>query len=137
MKRFIIAGLAVGLIAALSIGLPSQGSAAPKKLFIGAWEATDVVDGSHMVMGIGGGGGSGVYHLTLFDDMATLACPLTWASATAIGFGSADEYDLHVQGLIRCPRERMTYSWDTTFVYDPSEGTLTDPLGVIWYRIGH
>jgi hypothetical protein len=69
MKRFIIGGLVVGLMAALSIGLASDNSRAAKDPFVGAWWSTDV-DGSYQRVSIGGGG-TGIYHLAYLDDDAT------------------------------------------------------------------
>jgi len=134
MKWFMMAVLVLGLIAALSIGLTSQGSPGSKPPFMGAWESIDNYDGSDQVMAIGGGAGR--HHVTLYDDRATLACKETEGPATAIGFGSVDGDELDVVGLVRCPSEQETYEWYTTFTYHPSDDTLTDPVGSTWYRIG-
>jgi hypothetical protein len=130
MKRFVIAALAVGFIAALSVGLTSHSNAAPKDPFIGAWESIDV-DGSHQRVSIGGGG-AGIYHLAYFDDYATLC---GGGQATAIGSGSADGYDLHAEVLVRCLSQHFILgSSQFMFTYDPATDTLES--WVTWYRIG-
>jgi hypothetical protein len=131
MKRFIIGGLVVGLMVALSIGLASANSRAAKDPFVGAWESIDS-DGSHQRLSIGGG--SGVYHVAYFDDWATLC---GGGQATAIGSASADGYDLHTEPLlVRCLKQHSILNpMDFTFTYDPATDTLVS--WVIWNRIGH
>jgi hypothetical protein len=131
MKRFIIGGLVVGLMAALSIGLASDNSRAAKDPFVGAWESIDL-DGSHQRLSIGGG--SGAYHVAYFDDWATLC---GGGQATAIGSGSAADYDLHTEPLlVRCLKQHFILGYmDFTFTYNPATDTLVSD--VIWNRIGH
>jgi hypothetical protein len=116
----------------------APGGAASESPFIGAWESTDF-DGSHQTLTVGGGGG-GVYHVTVFDDKATGGCPQTQGSATATGSGSVEGDTLHVGGSVLCPSEGETYPWEADFTHDSSDDTVSGPLGpysVQWNRIGH
>jgi len=128
MKRSMIAGLALALVAAVSLALASSGSAAPKDPFIGAWESIDI-DGSYQRLSIGG---NGPYHLAYFDDYAT-ACG--GGHATAIGSGTVDGYDLHAEQLVRCLKQHSTFEFESTFTYDPATDTLFS--WVTWTRVGH
>jgi hypothetical protein len=96
------------ITAPVSCTMPiAPGGAASENPFIGAWESTDF-DGSYQTLTIGGGGG-GVYHVTVVDDKASFACP--GASVTATGSGSVEEDTLHVEGSALCPSEGETYPW--------------------------
>jgi hypothetical protein len=132
VKRFIIGGLVVVVMAALSMGLASDNSRAAKDPFVGAWWSTDG-DGSYQRVSIGGGSG-GVYHVAYFDDWATVC---GGGQATVIGSGSADGYVLQTESLpVHCLRQHFIWGYaQWSFTYDPT----TDTLGswVTWYRIGH
>lgn len=134
MKRLIIAALAAGLVAALAFTVWSDTGVAAKDPFTGAWQAVDI-DGSNLRLSVGGGP-SGVHHVKIFDDAATLACPATDGPAIAIGTGVVSGDVLHADWFLRCLKEDTSFPGSMDFLYDPSSDTLSDSFGVVYHRPG-
>ena len=139
MRKLMLLALVVLLMLGM-VAAPATGS--PKNPFVGSWENTDIVDGSHQHMSIGGGPG----HFRYRDDAAT-ACDdagLGFVPASLSGFGefvdettfafTADLY-CHVRG----PGGRhLLAEISLTFFYDSGTDTLSDSFGQgCWYRSGN
>lgn len=141
MKPLRIVLFAAVLLAVLFMLVAVTASAAPpNRPFVGAWEATDIFDGSHERASIGGGG-NGQYHVRGFDDGASV-CGLDASgeplyAAIAIGTGNAVGNELHADLTLWClshPRAFHELRHDN-IIYDPLNDTLSF-WGVIWHRTG-
>ncbi len=143
VSRLWTIALAVGLAGFLSLVFFSHHSAASQDPFVGAWEATDTLDGSSMVLAIGGGPAN-THRLLLHDDAATLACP---AGGPAImrgkGTVSGNVFHGDEDTILWCLLERSySYTGSLDFAYDASTDTLSgaeapESPPVIWHRMGH
>ena len=107
--------------------------------FRGVWYSTDV-DGSSQRLVVGGGRGDS-YRVFYFDAGATV-CGLdpdtgdilyaAVARGSLLHSGNEISGDLPVTCLSRPRSFYGTFSF--TYTYDPAADTLTDSIGVIWYR---
>ena len=88
--------------------------------FTGAWEATDLFDGSTLRLQIGSPSATGVRHVTLTDDFAS-ACG---APASAIGTGKVSGTTLTTVVDIRCGGELLAEN--ATIVYQLNGSALKD-----------
>ncbi len=135
--------LAVGLAGFLSLVFFSHDSAASQDPFVGAWEATDTLDGSSMVLTIGGGPAS-THQLLMLDHAATLACP-AGGPAIMLGKGTVSGNVFHGDEDTRlwCLLERSySFTGSFDFAYDASTDTLSGAGApgyppVIFHRMGH
>ena len=97
--------------------------------FTGAWEATDLFDGSTLRLQIGSPSAAGVRHVTLTDDFAS-ACG---APASAIGTGKVSGTTLTTVVNIRCGGELLAEA--ATIVYQLSGSALKDGFST-FTRVG-
>jgi len=121
MKRFLL--IPVFVIIALVFTLPA--AAAPPDGFTGRWEGTDLVDGSTVILTIGGNP-AGTRLIIVRDDSATVACPITDGAFQGRGTGTVSGNVLTYSGSGECVREDGSADFSGTLVYDPSTNTLTD-----------
>ncbi len=131
MKLFAILVLATVLSVGLFATTEWKTATADRDPFIGAWEGTDLVDGSNMKLSIGGGNGD-VHRVSWREDYWT-----TCAGDPGIGIGAwtFDEGNsLSGDIVIRCPRAGTTTSIPITVTYDASSDTLESQYGEIWHR---
>ena len=119
IRLFIIFAALAGIF---SLTAPAA-TAAPGHPANGIWEATDPVDGSALTVRIAGP--SDRARLVLFDDEATIACPVADSAAIAFGSGAwiGDSLDLTVR--IRCLGEPNPGPVALNFSYDAATDTLT------------
>jgi hypothetical protein len=136
MKKSLLPSLVVAM---LLIALAVSPAGAKPDPFIGVWVSTDI-DGSSQTLTIGGGSG-GTRHVRYYDDGATV-CGLDpdtgefLSAASARGplsvSGNTLSDNLDVYCMATPPTFNGTYLF--TYTYDPATDTLTDWLGVVWFR---
>lgn len=123
MKSTLIVLIAVVTAAAtLAVASPIAGAQPPGHPANGVWEAIDPVDGSNLTVRVSGP--SDRARLLLFDDRATIACPVRDSAAVAWGGGAwvGDSLDLTVR--IRCLGEPSPGPVALNFTYDSATDTL-------------
>lgn len=111
----------------------------PGDPFVGAWEATDDSDGSHMTLSISSVE-SDLYQLDLYDEAGTV-CGLDESgnplfAVEARGSGTADGLVLSGTWPVWClsqPRSHIG-TVDFEFAYEPETDALTDDAGFTWHR---
>ena len=114
-------------------------AAAARDPFRGVWVSIDI-DGSSQRLVVGGGR-AGTYRALFYDDGATV-CGLDpdtgdilYAAVARGPFtlsGNTISADLPITCLSRPPGSIGVYT--LTFTYDAASDTLTDGIGVVWYR---
>jgi hypothetical protein len=158
MKWFVIVGLVIGVIGALSLVGTSEGGVPPdphrgipKDPYIGAWESVDL-DGSYQRLMIGGGPKMSIppdplkpphpYHIVYFDHGATVC---GGSQAIAIGYGMdvvmGETHELVAELSARCLKSGEALDgWMPMFVYMPDGDMLMQPAGdgmvIFWKRQG-
>jgi hypothetical protein len=106
---------------------PSAGTSIVNS-FAGAWESTDVGDGSHQTLSITGG----TLEVDYYDDRAT-SCG--GRPAIASGVGSINGVQLVVVFTVSCLQPREPHGSATyTFTYIGATNTLSDQVGEVWTR---
>lgn len=142
-------GLVVLLVAVVAVGglsrLPTPSSDVvfeqPPDALVGTWESIDT-DGSYQTMDIRAVDGDG-YEVVVDDDGASVC---SGAPSTMTGTGRLDGAALVIptpkltcgDGSTRVPLDGSSLEElrDYTLVHDPATDTLTDSLGVQWWRPG-
>lgn len=132
----------LALAVALMIAAAVPASGVPGSPLVGSWENTDLFDGSHQHVSIGGGPGQFVYR----DDGATacLDAGFGFVPASLRGVGefvdestfafTADLY-CHVRGA---GGRQLVAEVSLIFFYDSGTDTLTDSFEQgCWYRSGN
>lgn len=116
------------LISTGAIPNPIGGSTG--RSFAGAWQSTDVGDGSHQTLTI-----TDDLQVTYNDDRAG-TCG-SGRPATASGTGSISGTQLTVVLTVFCLQPREAHGSATyTFTYNASRDTLSDSFGNLWTRQG-
>lgn len=130
MRMFLRAVICSVLVALISVFGASAVSAGGGPLS-GTWESTDW-DGSSQHLRITGSG-QGSYAMFLVDEGAS-ACG--GSPAAAVGSGVVHDDTLTMFATLTCRPGGNFLSGRLTvdFVYSPATDTLTDQLGVTWYR---
>lgn len=139
-KRLVHLFIIAALIAVAFVAIaPTALAAPPGSPFTGAWKSTDI-DGSHQKLAISNGSASGTYRLNLYDDGASVCIPLTGAMvpASVRGTGTASGNVLTATLIVTClSHPPISFGpVSQTFTYDPGTDTLTDGVGVTWFRQG-
>lgn len=100
--------------------------------FVGAWESTDVADGSHQTMTIAADGTqvSVGYH----DDKASV-CGGRQFQGSGTGSISGTQFTVVLKGNCLQPLQ-PTGDATLTFTYNASRDTLSDNFGNVWNRQG-
>src|SRR5262249_40948630 len=112
----------------MSTGILSNPFGASKG-FAGAWESTDVVDGSHQTLTI-----TADLQVSYRDDRAA-TCGGRPAHST--GTGSISGTQLTVVFAVYCLLPLESHGTATvTFTYNASRDTLSDDFGDLWTRTG-
>ncbi len=117
--------LATALVGSFAVASSPAGAAPPPRHpAVGVWTAVDSVDGSNLTLTLRGGR-DGRVRLLLFDDEATIACPVFDSPAIAVGRGQfvADDLDLTVRVI--CLGEANPGLIDIGFTYDPVDDEIT------------
>jgi hypothetical protein len=130
MRRALVAVAFVAL--ALVLAFPA--TAAPRSPFVGLWRAVDGVDGSNLLVAIGGGRGR--YVLTLLDDYWSLC---DGEPGIGRGTGTVDAIDptiLHTDLVCRCLKQHKNYAYQLDFDYDPATDTAVFAYSVFG-RVRH
>jgi hypothetical protein len=141
MRRLIIVAVTAGAIATLSVVFAPRSSTASRDPFIGAWEATDAGDLSHMQVMIGRGGG-GTYRVTWVEDYFTGCEVAPDLAEPGIAHGTGTKLDanlLRVNVSIWCPTiPRLWTGVIQDFTYDSITDTLLNEaaVGGQWTRVG-
>lgn len=124
--------LATVAAAVAALGILGASPAHASDGFEGSWEATDILDGSHMTLTVRGSGTH--YAVQLFDESATSVCE--GEPATVSGAGRVSEGTLLTDMTLVCRpggntiRHRVTLS----FSHHAGSDTLTDGDGIVWHR---
>lgn len=122
-KKTIRALLAAALLAGLVVSTTPAAAAQGRNPANGIWTATDPVDDSALTLLVTGGMSRG--GIVVFDDRATVACPVADSPAVAFGRGSWSGDTLTVTVRIRCLGEPNPGPVPLTFVYDADSDTIT------------
>jgi hypothetical protein len=132
MKRLIIIAMVASVVGvvfgALTLNGNDASAAKEKPLFVGKWEAIDVLDGSYMQMSISPG-----LKIKLVDDWAS-TCPAGGAATYAAKGDLLDPFYLEAYGQVRCKVGHERWGQAIWFeALDPD--LLTDEWGNIWTRM--
>ena len=121
--------LALGLLVLAAAGASAHDA------FAGTWTSIDT-DGSNQTLYVGGSGQAGRHAVSLFDDMASMACD--GAPARAQGSGVVEGGTLYWQGTVTCPAGGRGPATGRVggfeLTYNEGTDTLTDASGVVWHR---
>lgn len=126
MSKILRVVLVVAMVGGLVFVFSSPGGAAPPERHpaVGAWTAIDSVDGSNLSLTLRGGV-DGRVRLRLFDDEATLACPVFDSPALAFGRGQFVDNDLDLTVRVICRGEANLGLVALGFTYDPIADEIT------------
>ena len=137
MRRVITAGGGAALLAlALLAAWSAVFAAPPGDPFVGAWEATDIIDGSTLRLSVGGGPGAS-HRIRLSDDRVTAGgCPFD-TPAVVIGVGTVSGNVMTiVNAVVRCLADGSTFLFGDTLTYDSGTDTLIASDGTTFSRVG-
>lgn len=125
IRLFVVLATLAGLLVISAPAATAQPATHPAN---GVWEATDPVDGSDLTLLVFGRRDR--VRIVLFDDEATVACPVNDSAAVAWGHGRwvANSVDLTVR--IRCLGEPNPGPVPLNFTYDPATDTITSGVEV-------
>jgi hypothetical protein len=128
--------LYIALLSSLVVAaLFATAAAAAMDPFKGVWYSIDG-DGSNQRLTVGGGP-DGMYRVSLFDDGATICGEDLSVAAFGTGQFSVLGNVLGGEFLLQCLAS-PPYIWSEAFyvsyTYNSGANTLTDSLGVTWYR---
>jgi len=130
MRRSLILGVAIGILAALSAVLSAGAAPAPKSPFVGNWWAVDPVGEEYdLSLAIRG---SGYLHVRLVEPLSE-ECP-TGGLLTASGRGevAGDTLSVRVEG--RCHDDRLPMMVDYTLTYNALADEMVDQHSLVWHR---
>jgi hypothetical protein len=97
---------------------PTTNASAISDPFTGAWSTLDL-DGSPMTLTFAG---EGPTRTVVVEDLRATGCAgLHW---TADGIGTIAGLSIHVVGSSGCSGQPTAIGYDTTWTYDPAQGTL-------------
>lgn len=120
MKNLIRSLIVAGTIAGVGIiPAPAEAAAHPAA---GVYEAIDNVDGSNLRLTVVGSASRA--QVILFDDEATVACPVNDSPALGVGSGRWAGNTLDVSLRVICLGEADPGSFPITYVYDPATDTI-------------
>ena len=132
MHKTIRALLAAALLAGFVVSTAPAAVAKGPNPANGVWTAIDPVDDSALTLLVTGSTSRG--GIVLFDDRATVACPVADSAAVAFGRGSWSSDTLTVTVRIRCLGEPNPGPVELTFDYDAATDTITSGAEVYTRR---
>lgn len=121
MQRGLTVAAAAAMLAAGALAA-TPASAMGRYPANGTYTAIDSVDGSNLTLRIGGNASNA--RLTLFDDEATIACPVANSAAIARGTGAWVGDDLTLTVRITCTGEPNPADVEVTFTYVPGSDEI-------------
>ena len=125
MRRIfrVVAAAIAAVSASIGIAAPSPASAMGRYPANGTYTAIDNVDGSNLTLRVVGNEGNA--RVMLFDDVATVACPVKNSSVKASGSGAWVSDELAVTLRITCRGEPNPPDFAITYVYDSGTDTIS------------
>lgn len=123
MKAFRTIAAVAALSTAVGLAPSPAASAIGPYPANGTYTAIDVVDDSNLTLRVVGNETNA--RVLLFDDAATVACPVASSPAIATGSGAWVDDELAVDMRITCLGEANPPDFPLTFVYDAGTDTIT------------